>query len=233
MKSTAAPATTPHRKKGGFIGRVLSALVLGLLGSVLINIVDWNIRGYDVVMNKLSDSYENQMNSLTGHNQAMATNIIIGFNAVSSTLNKTVLFSENKLTQLLPGTKKIQPQHALWFQSVVVTIYKTITIIADTVKVMLVKMGSLLCSLWIFIFATLLGLFDGLVARYVRTVEGGRESTFIFHKFTDTFLKFPGLVLLSYLLMPSYISSEMVIMVLSVIFFVTCFTATSQLKKYL
>lgn len=99
--------------------------------------------------------------------------------------------------------------------------------------VLVFKFISVFSAILIYVFAGLLGALDGLVMRYVRTAEGGRESTFIFHKMTDTILQIPIWLIFIYLLSPVLINPTWIIVLLSLSFFLVFNIATANLKKFL
>lgn len=95
------------------------------------------------------------------------------------------------------------------------------------------KTISVGCALFLFIFAAIIGLVDGLLARQIRTAEGGRESTFLFHRITSSLLQVPLWILVLYFALPITFQPLIAIVLLAVIFFSVCYLTTSQLKKYL
>ena len=111
--------------------------------------------------------------------------------------------------------------------------HRLVSMLVLTAKVVIAKCISLFASVWVFIFAALIGALDGLVARYIRTSEGGRESTFIFHKVADGLLKIPVILLFLYLTSPFFINPEWVVVLMGVLFFAFFYTATANLKKFL
>lgn len=99
--------------------------------------------------------------------------------------------------------------------------------------VLLFKFINIFGAALIYLLAALFGACDGLVTRYVRTAEGGRESTFIFHKMTDTIIQIPVWLIMIYLISPVLISPTLIIGLLALSFFMVFNIATANLKKFL
>ena len=106
-------------------------------------------------------------------------------------------------------------------------------VLVNTLVILFAKFFSVFVSFWVFLFAAILGATDGLLERYIRTNEGGRESTFIFHRVSDTVIKIPVAILFFYLTIPLFFNPEMIVMVMSVLFFLFFYIATANLKKFL
>jgi hypothetical protein len=111
--------------------------------------------------------------------------------------------------------------------------YRIVDVWNETAKDVLAKTVSVLVSLWVFVFSSLLGAMDGLLNRYKRTCEGGRESTYIYHKVSSSMYKIPLAILVVFLSLPLDINPEIVVILLSITFFMYFYITTSSLKKYL
>lgn len=102
-----------------------------------------------------------------------------------------------------------------------------------SLKVDLLKFISVLCSFMVFVFAGVLGGLDGLLSRYIRTAEGGRESTYGYHFLADSVFKIPFLLVLVYLALPFSISPLLIVCALSLLIFMFSRISTSHLKKFM
>lgn len=96
-----------------------------------------------------------------------------------------------------------------------------------------IKFISIFSSFLLFIFSGLLGALDGLRRRYIRTMEAGRESTYLYHNISSLFRQIPALLVLVYLLVPVSIPATLVIVLISAGLFVYCDLFFSTLKKFL
>ena len=74
------------------------------------------------------------------------------------------------------------------------------------ILVLLFKFINIVGAALIYLLAALFGACDGLVTRYVRTAEGGRESTFIFHQMTNMVIQIPVGLIMIYLISPVLIN---------------------------
>ena len=96
-----------------------------------------------------------------------------------------------------------------------------------------IKFISIFSSILLFVFSGLLGALDGLRKRYIRTMEAGRESTYMYHNISLIFRQLPLLLLLAYLLLPVMIPATAVVVAISSGLFIYCHLLCSTLKKFL
>ena len=96
-----------------------------------------------------------------------------------------------------------------------------------------IKFISFFSSTLLFVFSGLLGALDGLRKRYIRTMEAGRESTYMYHNISLIFRQLSLLLLLAYLLLPVMIPATAVVIAISSGLFVYCHLLCSTLKKFL
>lgn len=97
----------------------------------------------------------------------------------------------------------------------------------------ILKISSLFISLMMIVFASLLGCVDGLCYRYIRTMEGGRESTFLYHQGSEKLLMLASMFIFGFVLLSSFDYPQGVVAILALIGFTYTYTTFSQLKKYL
>lgn len=109
-----------------------------------------------------------------------------------------------------------------------------LSLAAWSFKLDVVKFISVFCSFSVFIFAGFLGLLDGLLTRYIRTAEGGRESTYIYHHLADALFKIPFCLVVAYLALPFPLKNPLILVViLAMISFLFCRLSASNLKKFI
>lgn len=225
------------KRTWGFINfgfAILKVTVWSLLIVLIVNCVMWHIQGYKKLINNLDHTYQTQITAVAYRNPWMSS-------VYKKVIRKTALvmtWSMTKTTSLLDDVPYI---HAVnkgkTVQKNVNTdhqaLFKFINVIAATFKIVTVKLLSVFISLWVLVFACLLGAMDGLLSRYIRTCEGGRESTFIFHHIKDVVIKIPVLIMLLYLTFPVCINPEIIVLAISALLFIGFYISTANLKKYL
>lgn len=96
-----------------------------------------------------------------------------------------------------------------------------------------IKIMALLESIWVLACAAVVGAMDGLCKRYIRTSEGGRESTLLYHSAGKRFMLLPMSVILLYLALPLFVSGLVATMALALCVFIYFNVRMSCLKKYL
>jgi len=102
-----------------------------------------------------------------------------------------------------------------------------------SLKLDIIKFISVFCSLMVFIFAGFLGLLDGLLTRYIRTAEGGRESTYVYHHLADALFKIPFCLVVAYIALPFPLNPLIVVVILAVTTFMFCRVSGANLKKFI
>ena len=121
--------------------------------------------------------------------------------------------------------KKLLPVKNMLIKTIVLSLY--------TAKVVLTKFVSIFSSTMVFILCGALGVFDGLLSRYIRKKEGGRESAFLFHRASRFLIKASVFIVFLYLLIPVCMNPQWIVALLSIIFFSYFYIYASCLKKYL
>jgi hypothetical protein len=238
MTKTEQQTTKPKTKKSilrSFIGAVFTAFWLGLLVLISLNAYHWSRKGYNTMMLNLNNDYQTEVSSLMIRNNAFATYIVSVFKFINSKFKKI----QPLLQHTKDKTKEItQTKNKNNFISGLLTgtsgyLQKIGCMLWACFKILLFKCISIFGAALIYLFASLLGALDGLVSRYIRTAEGGRESTFIFHKMTNAVIQFPIWLVVIYLISPALINPMLIIALLALSFFVVFNIATSNLKKFL
>lgn len=95
------------------------------------------------------------------------------------------------------------------------------------------KLYLLMTKSILLIMASLIGALEGLHLRYVRTQEGGRESTLLYHHAGEKLLIVPVVALMIYLGAPLSFSALWMSLCLCVFFFLYFKVRLSCLKKYI
>lgn len=215
---------------------VMTAFLWALLVGLVIHGFLWYDEGYAVLMKQLTNSYAQQTammqqranlpekKSRLLHMMAdyFAHERIVVMNHTRRWLARAPLLSDAAMNT---GVKQalLKPWH--FVEDVAALIFLTS-------KLIVAKCASLLLSIGVFVFAILLGACDGLVARYIRTQEGGRESAFLFHRIADKAVRLPMLCVFLYLASPFFIPPTWVVIFISVLLFSLCRLTTANLKKF-
>lgn len=227
----AEPSVNRTQVKKGVVGSIANGMLLSFFLSILMTLIAWEYKGYAYVAQQLSSQRVSIMGYLSESNPAL-----LRYNLhVIEKINQSI---SNGFSQALPSTpdfKKIvesaffvdllsklnAPWHA--FQ----------TLMCLTALVFFWKTVGILCSALLFVFASSIGFLDGLVKRYVRTAEAGRESTFVFHRVSQWTLKTAaGLVFIDWVL-PVKIHPLFIVIALSMLLYLFFYISSSTLKKYL
>lgn len=215
---------------------VLMAFFWALLVGLMIHGFLWYYEGYAVLMKQLSNSYAQQTAMMQQRaNLPEKKNHLIQMMAAYFTQERVVVMNHTRRwlaraplvsdAAMSAGVKQalLKPWH--FIEDVAALIFLTS-------KLIVAKLASLLLSIGVFVFAILLGACDGLVARYIRTQEGGRESAFLFHRITEKAVRLPMLCVFLYLASPFFIPPTWVVMFISVLLFSLCRLTTANLKKF-
>ena len=217
------------RAPNGFIGFVCSLLMTlfwGLLIGLIINGAYWSLMGFKALNQDLNTTAIEQSNSFDGNTDFSSKYLSKAMSYLkakeATALEYLVLSKGEMLSPIKPWAKKV----ALWLNHFIVVVFKTL-------EVLMLKFASVFASSWLYVFFALMGAIDGLLSRFIRTEEGGRESTFLFHKISASMLKLPLGVLFLYLSLPVFIEPQWVVLVVGVLFFGFFKLSTSNLKKFI
>jgi len=214
---------------GNFIAAVKFALILGFVASLLINFYSWYKEGYSyTISQKISPSASRGTSAIAQRNATLAAYCIAVLQLIDSWGNELSSYTQaqiqhNALTGKLKIFNSNPSNQKIWVQiKKIKTIWKHfLGIFLGTAIEVFIKFASVFLSFFIYLFALLLGAVDGLVEREIRRAEGGRESTFLFHRVADTVLKIPGLILIVFLACPIAINPLIAVYTMALLFF--CF----------
>lgn len=234
MRDVDSAVTKKKRGLTSFIWAVLRAVFWGLLIGLIINCFMWHEEGYKKLMLDMNNTYKQQINGIAVRNIDAASEYAAGIGVVGDTVSFGEKRTENLLDKV-PYIHSVKTSDSFnkSASSIGNAINHFFEVLVNTFKVLAAKFLSVFASFWVFIFAAILGATDGLLARYVRTNEGGRESTFIFHRVSDTVIKIPVAIVFLYLTIPLFLNPELVVLVMSILFFMFFYIATANLKKFL
>ena len=214
---------------GNFIAAVKFALILGFVASLLINFYSWYKEGYSyTISQKISPSASRGTSAIAQRNATLAAYCIAVLQLIDSWGNELSSYTQAQIqhSTLIDKSKNFNSNPSnqnIWAQiKKIETGWKHFwgIFLGTTIEVF-IKFASVFLSFFIYLFALLLGAVDGLVEREIRRAEGGRESTFLFHRVADTVLKIPGLILIVFLACPIAINPLIAVYTMALLFF--CF----------
>lgn len=228
-----------------FISTSVTAFFLGFLVLVIFNAYEWKTTDYKNMMQNLNNNQEKIISSLSMQNMDFAAYSVAVFQVINDEFKQWFLGSakdfqawqkNNRFGFFLHSENK-EPKNSNFIGDMVSGSFgflqKVCCMLWMSLGVLIFKFISIFGAFLIYLFASLLGALDGLVKRYIRTAEGGRESTFVFHKMTSVIIQFPLWLIIIYLISPMLINPMLVISLLALAFFVVFNIATSNLKKFL
>lgn len=252
MRAGVQNKNTAAKYQQGLVAKLLAAITLGYLLTLLGHLIMWQLTSYKNVRAKLEHEY----NQYLMHREKYEARLLskIGFdkksyqgavNDLQSTVSCKIQGMRAKLnyllseqnTQSIKNTKSTKStnntKNTKIIDDSVNTIYSFLTIVYLTMKVILVKLLAVLGAIILYIFTSMLGLLDGLVARYKRTMQAGRESTFVFHRVAKLLLSLPVLLLFIYIISPMYINPLIINFAIAGLLFSGFRVYGSNLKKYM
>lgn len=217
-----------------FVWSILSAIIWALVIGLIINCYFWEHEGYQKLILDINKTYQTQVDGVSLRSRmvqsdydAAATELK---NTVSNVINMTALFLINNHLYL---NSHSEISESVNFKKIESFFSHCMQVLVGTFKVTVAKFIGIFSSFFVFLFASIIGAMDGLLARYIRTCEGGRESTFLYHKVSDKVLQIPVAILFLYLTSPFLVNPEYVVIFISVVLFSFFRISTSNLKKYL
>jgi hypothetical protein len=219
----------PRSSLFGFIYEVIRSMFWAIVIGFIINCILWHREGYEKLMIALNKNYNTEMTGIYLRNHQFADL----YQSQIHTLSNFTSEIDEQISESI-HFKSIMNAYTIDLWNLVQGYsYKILQVFNETAKDIMAKTLSVMVSLWIFIFSSLLGAMDGLLHRYIRTQEGGRESTYVYHKVAYCVYKAPLAIILLYLALPIMINPEIVVVILSMTFFMFFYLTTASLKKYL
>ncbi len=218
---------------------IINAVFFGFFIMLCVNAYMWDKQGYQTLIHSLNHQYQLQTQNIFNRDKSL----LLEYNSISNQEIQVINSEKNNIHKII---KNNQFNFSTYFSDHNVNneiinkthliekfINKITAISADTIKIIFAKLASVFASTLVFIAFIILGTSDGLLSRYIRTSEGGRESTLMFHKVSDKLIQASHIIIYLYLICPIFISPEWIVVLLSVLLLMYCKVATSNLKKYL
>jgi hypothetical protein len=223
---SAAPRTERPLQETGVLVKQLHNIVrvsvYGVIIALIINAIDCYQHGFKQTSMKITRSYDQALFELGGRSAMAAAYISAGVKIASSYFS--TLFSTNQ--------SRWDYQHVNE-RNMTRVVGESCQIILQTVESHVAKIAAVFSSWFLFLMAYLLGTLDGLTIRYRRTEEGGRESTFVFHKVSQRILSIPTLILSAYLFLPLSFSPLWVVAGVALLLFYFSQVSAANLKKFI
>jgi len=223
-----------------FVSTVFWSFFLGILILVMISAVQWKKQGYPNMLQNLNSQYFSEVNYLTQHNTFLSNRCVSFFNLldqkiVSLMTDAKTTFAKSHLNEKI-SIENNEGHHSLFTSALADSLggIKKITLMLwESLLILSFKFINVFGAISLFVFALLFGALNGLVTRYVRTMEGGRESTFMFHKMTGMIIQLPLWIIILYFVLPLLINPTIIIGLLTGSLFLVVYIATSSLKKFI
>lgn len=225
------PATTKRK----YTLTLIQAILLGTMIAFLINVVWLAKEGYAKTAARLAARNNAALMTLAARNLPLAS-VLVGA-GVATTLVPAEATDWGRT--LLAKAKRNPTVEALTrdtslsgMGTVVRYCQQGWHLVVLTFESVVIKAASLIASLLLLVMAVILGLLDGFCRRYVRTVEGGRESTYVYHKAVSSAVSLPSFCIILYIVLPLPLSPEIAGILLAVVVFSLVRLSASQFKKY-
>lgn len=218
---------------------IINAVFFGLIIMLCMNTYMWDKEGYQTVIHDLNYQYKMQLYSVFNRDQSAKSD----YQALLKKEKIEINTQEKNMHEIIKNqplnfstyfnNKKTNSELDHNAHEVEKFFIKIKSIFSDTVEIIFSKLVAVFASIFVFMAFIALGTLDGLLSRYIRTSEGGRESTLMFHKMSDKLIKISCTIIFLYLICPIFINPEWIVVLLSVLLLVYCRISTSNLKKYL
>lgn len=203
------------------LSSILKVTLFSIFAALVINTISWNIYGYTSTINSLENGFSKKIEDISNRSLSSGVFDLLVIDEFASHLTIDS-HSIEKINAKLPGEIST-PSWIPHFANILIL----------TAKDHIAKILEVFSSWFLFILSYLLGTMDGLVNRYVRTVEGGRDSTFVFHKVSQRIMSVPILLLSFYLIVPLSLSPVFVIAGIAILIYVFSKVTASNLKKFI
>ncbi len=120
-----------------------------------------------------------------------------------------------------------------WWQESWLLVKNLFWLFIENVKVVFYKAIVFVYALPLLVVSSVVGCIDGLIHREIRTQEMGRESSFLFHKFSRLSSRLISTVMMAYFILPLSLSLPLFLLPMALL---TCGLSSMtcrHLKKYL
>lgn len=112
-------------------------------------------------------------------------------------------------------------------------IKRSVLLLLSVAQLLFYKCIVFVFALPLLLLSTVIGSIDGMIHRAVRTEEMGRESSFLFHKFSSLSAKVVSLAMTIYFILPISLGLFVFLFPMSLLACVLASVTTRHLKKYL
>lgn len=99
-------------------------------------------------------------------------------------------------------------------------------------QILVVKLFELWLAIPLIVCALLLGLSEGLLQRYIRRAEAGRESSYLFHQFAQWGYRALQMYVLGFMVLPSWWTPQAMMLIFVILFTLVIAAVTGRFKKY-
>ena len=225
---------TGIKSKQGLLAKLLAAVMLGYILTLFGNLIMWQLTSYKNTRDKLNDEYNQYLAHIAQYEKSVLSNIGLNNAKYRDIFNNLQLGASCKIKQMTAKLKSfLNHQNIKILDNTVNIASSFLNIIYLTFKIMVVKLIAVLASIALYVFAIMLGLLDGLVARYKRTMQAGRESTFVFHHVAKLIISLPVFLMFIYIMSPIYINPLIINLAIAGFLFVGFRVYGANLKKYM
>lgn len=218
------------------IGCVLSGIAVGFFLTLIVSIVKAYKSGLLSALSDLLTAYADLVLEIAGRSPNLAGFILDKQALIEAEASNSLISSGSFIAAHFPKLMNTPaPSAQIGFALAKIKYYFTglFYLTEWSFKVDLLRFISVFCSIMVFVFAAILGFLDGLLTRYIRTAEGGRESTYIYHHLADSTFKLPFFLIIAYIALPLPISPLLVVAVITLLIFMFCRISAANLKKFL
>ena len=240
QQATQKPAN-PVKKLS--LAMAIFSLISMFIGAVFVGLIIncglWAYQGYDKTMASLNEVYLTQVKSMLVSNDHVSDWYLHFLSRLYAWTNQgqttAMHYVEHSLATLTTNRGIDIDQTKLHdnIQAVGGFLQKLKNIVIMTVNVIAAKfLGVLGSSLFVFL-ALMLGVVDGLLRRYIRTSEGGRESSYLYQTYQMWFIPIPIFLVTLYLSIPLELDTEMIMMGVALTTFFLSYTYCKSIKKFL
>lgn len=225
---------TGIKRKQGLLAKLLSAAMLGYILTLFGYLIMWQLTSYKNTRDKLNDEYNQYLTHIAKYEKSVLSNMGLNNAKYRDIFNKLQLGVSCKIREMVAKLKSaLNHQNIKILDNTINITSSFLNIIYLTFKIIVVKLIALLASIALYICASMLGLLDGLVARYKRTMQAGRESTFVFHHVAKLILSLPVFLMFIYIISPIYINPLIINLAIAGFLFVGFRVYGANLKKYM
>lgn len=216
---------------------IFSLFVAGLI-HLSLSSIDIVRQGYPMAYLTLRADIAGEEVALLGFHPVLSSQVAYRINQLDNFLHLGKSYLKEKgLTQLkknnLPVMAKTVEQARGLLSKGIALCKKSFALIFSIAQLLFYKCLVFLYALPLLVLSTMVGSVDGLIHRAVRTEEMGRESSFLFHKFSRLSSKVINTAMTVYFVLPISLGLFGFLFPMSVLACVLSSATTRHLKKYL